>query len=454
MSTFSGIYNAKSALSAFQEALQVTGENTANSNTVGYSRKRVSFTDNGTYYGAGYSSGAGVSVQSVARVHDGLIQIRLNGNASDCGRSSTLNDQLSQVDALFSESSGAGISNDLATFFSAWSSLSSNPGQVSSQTQVLSSATTLASDIRNKYSTLSDQESTINGEITQTFKDIDQLTTQISKLNSEIRQAKGAGADSSDLEDQRDSAIQNLSKLVSIRTSNNADGTTTVYCDQKTLVDSQSSFAFPTTFSGSAQTVSDANGTYSVTGGKLAGYFQSINKIDGYKSSLDTLANQLRTTVNSLYQSGTNSSGTTGANFFNDSNPQTGAFNFDVDPALQNTPTAIASGVSGNSGDGALADQISQIASQTQASLGNVSLTTFYSNFVGQVGNDAAAATTADTTNSSVKSQINAQMQSVSGVSLDDELANMELYQRSYQAASKLLDTFSQLTQTIIDVIR
>jgi flagellar hook-associated protein 1 FlgK len=57
-------------------------------------------------------------------------------------------------------------------------------------------------------------------------------------------------------------------------------------------------------------------------------------------------------------------------------------------------------------------------------------------------------------TSSAIMLQIDQQIQSVSGVSLDDEMANMLRYQRSYQAAAKALSIFDQTTETLINLVK
>jgi flagellar hook-associated protein 1 FlgK len=57
-------------------------------------------------------------------------------------------------------------------------------------------------------------------------------------------------------------------------------------------------------------------------------------------------------------------------------------------------------------------------------------------------------------TQDSMVGQIEEQQQSVSGVSLDDEMANLLRFQRSYQAAAKLLTIFDQVTEDLIGMLR
>jgi flagellar hook-associated protein 1 FlgK len=196
-----------------------------------------------------------------------------------------------------------------------------------------------------------------------------------------------------------------------------------------------------------------------VTGGNLAGLFQTINTVSGYQSQLDTLANNLRTQVNGLETTGMTNEDppTAGVDFFNDvpaGQPQTGAIDFAVNTQIQADPNMISAGTSGSAGDGGLAQNIADLQNTAIAGLGNQTFGTYYDNFASKVGSDVQNYTTQDTSQSAVLTQINAQVQSNSGVSLDDEMSNMLVYQRSYEAAAKALTIFDQVTSDLIAMMQ
>ena len=457
-SPFQGIDIASSALRSFQRALDVTGNNISNVNTPGYSRQTVDFSTitPTSFYGLNsvQSLGQGVGISSVNRIQDAFLAARKMASASEVGKTATYSDNLGQVESVLNETTGAGISTALDGFFNSWSALAANPNDTALQTQVQQAGQTLADRVRGAYSQLADLNVQQVNNVNSTFQSIDTITKKIGDLNAAIRGKQAAGEQPNDLMDQRDQAVQDLSKLVDIHTYTMSDGSVAVYSNQLTLVDGSGSKPYPKNFDPTTMTVSDANGTYDVHGGQLGGLFQSMNATKGYQTQLDNVANNLRTQVNALHQSGTNSLGNTGINFFNDSNPQTGATDFDLDPAVKANVKAISAGVSGVAGDGALASAISQLRNTPVAALNNQSLTDYYTGVVGQIGTDSSNAQTAVNTQTSVDTQIQNQISSVSGVSLDDEMANMLKFQRSYQAAARALSVFDQTTQDLINLIR
>ena len=443
MSSFSAITQASQALQAFQDALSVTGNNIANANTPGYSREVATFaTDPAqTIYSLNGTQqiGTGVSIASINRMSSMFLQAQNLASSSNLGQT---NAQLSggqQIQSLFTDASGSGISNDLTTFYNSWSSLASQPNSANLQA-VQQAGITLTTDIRNTYSNLQQLSSQASGQASQTIQQIQGLATQIAQLNSQIVTQSSGGGQPNQLLDQRDAAVQQLSSLVNVSTQNLPDGGLAVNVNQFDLVDSSGANTFPTTFNAASGTVTSAGASYNITGGQLAGNFSTINSISGSMSNLDSLANTLSTQVNTLMSTGITANGTTGQNFFNDTNPQTGAVNFNLDPAVLASYNNIATGTSGNAGDTGLALQIAGTANQAVAGLGNQTTSSYYDSVVTGVGQQVATATSTLSTQTAVSTQIQNQIQSVSGVSVDEEMTNMLQFQRSYQAAAQALN--------------
>ncbi|MBS1717595.1 MAG: flagellar hook-associated protein FlgK [Armatimonadetes bacterium] len=455
-SAFHGIDLMSNALRAFQQELNVTGSNIANVNTPGYSRQTVDLTTQppSIEYGLHqYAVGNGVTIADVTRIRDAFLEARRQGAESGLQKATNLTTNLSQIQSLLQDANGTGISSDLDRFFNAWSGLASNPNDTGQRIAVQQAGSVLAQDVRQLYGDMSNMQTQLAGEVNSTFDQIDQLANKVDSLNKQIRAAAATGATPNDLLDQRDQAVQKLSGLTDLRTTTYGDGTVSVYVNQFTLVDSQGANAFPRTYNAAAGTVTDGNLTYQISSGGLAGLFQSQTMLAGYQAQLDSLANNLRTQVNTLHQTGTNSAGQTGLNFFNDANPQTGAVDFDLDPTIKANAQAIAGGVSGNAGDGGVALGISQLASTTVGGLGNKTFSDYYQQFVSQVGSDNTYYNNSLGVQKSVTTQIDQQIQSQSGVNLDDEMASMLRYQRSYQAAAHVLSIFDQVTQDLVNLL-
>jgi len=64
---------------------------------------------------------------------------------------------------------------------------------------------------------------------------------------------------------------------------------------------------------------------------------------------------------------------------------------------------------------------------------------------MGKIGTDTAAASSDSTAQQGILSQLTSQRNSLSGVSLDEEAANLTQYQRAYEAAAKVFSITDQL---------
>ncbi|MHB8637522.1 MAG: flagellar hook-associated protein FlgK [Fimbriimonadaceae bacterium] len=456
MSSFSAITQASQALQAFQDALSTTGNNIANANNAGYSRETTTFGENpaqGIYTANGQMFlGTGVNVASINRMRNMFLTAQNLASASNLGQTNAQLAGGQQIQGLFTDATGTGISNDLTTFYNSWSSLASQPNSANLQA-VQQAGITLTTDVRDTYANLQQLTSQANGQASQTIQQIQALATQIANLNGQIRTQSAGGGQPNMLLDQRDQAVQQLSTLVNVSTQTLADGTMAINVNQFDLVDSAGAHAFPTTFNATTGTVTSGGDTYNVTGGQLAGNFATVTSIAGAMSNLDSLANSMRTQVNSLMSTGTTANGTTGQNFFNDANPQTGAVNFNLDPAVLADFKNIATGTSGNTGDTTLALQIADSSTQSVAALGNQTTSDFYTSLVSGVGQQVASATNTLSTQTAVSTQIQNQIQSISGVSVDQEMSNMVQYQRSYQAAAETLNIVNSTLTDLMSIL-
>lgn len=457
--SFSGINMASNALRGFQRALDTTGHNIANVNTPGYSRQTVEFGQstplefhsNGTRY-----IGQGVHVTAIARVRDAYLDRSYAASLSQGGKYATLAKGIGQIEKIYNEPSDTGISAALEQFFNSWSALGSNPGDPSVLSQVQSSGQTLADRIRRTYADLSSLEADATKQIETSVARIDTLSKTISDLNRDIKLAYSTGGHANDLMDRRDAALAELSGLVNVRHEVFEDGSYVVYAGTARLVDQARSYAFPPNFDTSTGTFTDGVSTVSVTTGELAGHLMTITRIQGEKSDLDTLANELRAQVNALHRTGINSLGTTDIRFFNETatDPQNGAIDFNVSSEVKADSHAISSGISGAPGDGGLALSIASARDQTMVGLGNRTFSRYYQAMVDKVSGDAAYAKAATETESAILTQIANQQQAVSGVNLDEEMTNMMQFQRSYQALARALTVFDQVTEDLIGMLR
>jgi flagellar hook-associated protein 1 FlgK len=454
---FTGLEIASRALRSFNRGLDVAGHNIANVNTPGYSRQVVDFspTDPTTFWGSHIMSlGTGVNITSVNRVQDLFLQQRMGLTQSQLGRFETAAGHATQVEGLFLETGSEGISSALDRFFNAWSGLASNPSDAA-RLEVQQAGKTLADRVRGLFRDLTGLQDQTKTEIEGSFDTIDNLTTEIARLNREITTQVAQGMQPNDLMDQRDQAVEELSKFIDVQTHPQEDGSILVYMGSLSLVDRSGARPFPRTYDPATFSLTVGTATHKVRSGKLFGLFEAFNRITAHKASIDTFANNLRTEFNALHITGTNPNATTGINFFAETGipPTTGAIDFALDPQILADVNNISSGTSGAPGDTGLALSLSQLRDAGIAGLGNDTFSDFYSGILSIAATDVTSSKTNFGTQSAVAQQIENQRQSVRGVSLDEEMAAMLRFQRSYQAAAKALSVFDKVTEDLINMV-
>lgn len=457
--TFNGINVASGALRAFQRGMDITGHNLGNISTRGYSRQTVEYRANDAinfYQNGTMSLGQGVSIQSINRIRDTFLDSRMQAASGDLGRFQTLSTTLRQIEPVFNEPGANGIGNALDKFFNAWSGLATNPGDAASRIEVQQSGQTLANRIRGTFQNLQARQSELSTQINSTVDQINSLSTRIADLNREIRENMASGGVPNDLLDARDLAVEDLSALVNVNTSQLPSGEIAVHFGGYPLVDGTGATPFPSGLSTSTYMTSDGTHQFPIRSGKLFGLMEASNKVTSYQTQLNDLANNLRSEINLLHQTGTNMNAATNVDFFavNLANPNSGALDFDLSAPVKADVKNIAAGTTGAAGDGSLALTLSNLRNGAIAGLGTKTFSSFYSSMIATVGRDVEFADQSLATQDALVGQVDAQRQSVSGVSIDDEMANMMKLQRSYQAAAKALSAFDQMTEELIGLIR
>jgi flagellar hook-associated protein 1 FlgK len=450
---FQGLSTLSSALEAFQTQIDVTGENISNVNTPGYVEQTTnlqSAPESNVTQGATIAIGNGVTIESITNIQNAYLDVATNSAASDLGKANAQAQTLTSVNSIVADPDSTGLASQIDGFYNSWSSLASNSTSAN-QLGVQQSAQTLATTLNNTYSSLDSVKQSATQQVTSLLQQVESEVTQIAQLNQNINVDKVDGSTPNDLMDQRDQAVSNLSSLINVTVNKSADGTYSINSGNLVLVNQSGAAAVPTGFdpaTGSLTTTSGAS--YPVTSGQISGLMDSINNVSSYESSLNTLAQQMATSVNAVYSTATNSSGQTGADFFTGSVTDG---SFGLSSPIQSNPTSIAVGTSGATSDTGVAQQIANLSTTQLSGLGSQSPSSYYGQLVAQIGSQGKTANSSQTTQQAVSNQVAAQVSSVSGVNLDTEMANLLRYQGSYQAAAQALSAMDQTVQSMLTVM-
>ena len=439
------LLTAVQSLGAASGALQVTNNNIANANTPGYSRQVAILQEAASTNDGGFSVGNGVVLEGFQSIRDELVQTQIQQETQTQSGANAELASMQQIQPTFTTSS-QDIGTEMSAMFSSISTLSTNPTSSADGQAVLTAGQNLATAFNTASSTLSSQQAGLNTQVGQDVSEINHITQQIAALNPQIAQLNATGQNGGTVEDQQNQLVLELSTLTSVAVTKTANGVTLTTGNGTPLVVGSGSFTLSTTTgSNGMQQVLDQNGTNvtaSLTGGDLGGTIQARDKtIPGLLTQLDTLANQFGTAINAAQAKGFNQSGSAGQDFFNV--PTTVAGSAAGISVAITDPSQIAASSDGTAGSNGNLANLSAV--QTTTLPGGETPGNTYANLVYQVGSLTANASAESGATTASLLQLNDQLSSVSGVSIDQESANLITYQTAYEAAARVVSTIQGL---------
>jgi len=452
MSLSTSLSIAVQAIAADTGALQVTNNNIANASTPGYTRRTVLLQQAAPSEPSGMSAGNGVVLEGYQSVRDELIQSQIQNQTQSQSSANSQLASLQQIQPVFTTST-EDIGTQMSALFASLSSLATNPTSSATRAGVLTAAQNLATAFNTTSNALTTQQTGLNSQVTQDVSQINDLTQQIAALNPQLAALKKTGQDGGTLQDQQDQLVLRLSALTSVSVTKTEGGDTLTTGNGIPLVVGSQSFALQTTVgaNGMRQVLdaSSTNVTSSLTGGDLGGTIQTRDQtIPGLVNQLDTLANQFGTAFNAAQAKGFDQNGNAGQSLF--TLPGSVAGSAGSISMSVTDPTLVAASSDGTTGSNGNVANLTAL--QTTALPSGTTPISAYSKLVYQVGSLTANASAESKATTSSLLQLNNQLNSVSGVSIDQESVNLITYQQAYAAAARVVTTIQQLFQVTLSM--
>jgi flagellar hook-associated protein 1 FlgK len=440
------------ALSAQAFALNVTGQNVSNANTPGYVRRDALLQTQPIT--------GGVQATGVKRSVDTFLQARTNDATSLNSGASTRDNALASVESLFNDAAGSGLSSSLDALFSSFNQLSATPNDPTVRSAVLNAASNFAQNVNTTATQLSTQRNDLLTQSTDTATAVNNLTSQVAKLNSQVALTEATGGDASDLKDQRDALVQQISQKVNVHSFTDSNGKLNVTIGGASLVQGDVANAISVGLATDGtmkisvgQSTGAADVTSQVTGGTLGGMKQARDvDIVAVQQKLDSFTYDVATAVNTQHAAGYGQDGNTGRNLFSVTGPTGAALSIAVDPAMVGRPDLVAAASTAATLPGGADNAVllGQLANNKVASGSTRTADESYSDIVGIVGQMKASSAQDSTVRAAVLTQAQSMEDAVTGVSTDEEMVNLSRYQRAYEAASKLISTADELLAGLI----
>jgi len=452
---FQGLEVGKRALLTHQLTMNTIGHNLANVNTPGYTRQRTNITAAHPLETANYNIGNGVTVTTITRVRDLFLTSQYRRESKSLGEWEYREKALAEIETFFSEPNDESLAGVMDKFWSGWMDLSNDPESSAARSAVVAQANTLSRSFHSLHGQLRQMQNSADMDVVDRIDQINLIADQIANLNRMVVSEEIGGSNANDLRDQRDYKIDQLSKLVDVTTREDANGAMGVFISGLAVVENADSFQLDTMVDTSGETTrheivwKNTKSRIKITGGELKGLIETRDKmVPEYMDRLDQMAATIVDRVNEYHRQGTGLDGNSGRNFFDGTCRTADTIKVSRDVLSDNE--VIAASLSGEPGDNANALAIAGIRDEEAMSFGTCSVTDFYTTMIGDIGVQSQEAKTFKGNYEVLIQQIENSRESVEGVSLDEEMAEMVRQQHAYEAAARLITYIDDALDTLI----
>lgn len=463
---------AHTAISAHQTAVQVSSQNISNAQTEGYSRQRAELKAGVPLYTPQGSIGTGVFVDNVARVRDTLLDANFRREATNADGFGMRRDLLAGIESVLGEPSDSGLAASMDAFWSSWADLVNNPTSGTAKGMVQQRGGQVAFMLNSFATRLDEQGAAIGLRLETSVAEVNGLARQVAELNQRIVAGEVGGHTASDLRDQRDLAIDSISKRLPTRAIDNANGSTSVIIGTATLVDGGDAKALELkSASGAALRpgelragtqvgVGVAGSTGSIrelTGsiGAMLGVFNT--DLPGVRGQLDTLAAGIVKTVNDLH-AGAAAAGDPPVAIFDPVDPadptRVNARTIRLSAEVAADPSRISAryATDPQGRNNGLALDMAALSNRG-GMIDGASFAGHYRGTVTTLGLGVSSAERSATAFETLAAQAETRRSSVSGVSIDEELIALTQHQQAYVAATRLVTAADEMMQSILSMV-
>ncbi|NLY42403.1 MAG: flagellar hook-associated protein FlgK [Clostridiaceae bacterium] len=504
-SSFFGLDIAVRGLYTSQRSLYITSHNISNINTPGYSRQvgvQKATSPMALLDGTGML-GTGAEITAVQRIRDSYLDYKYWSENTSYGEWETKSYMMEDLEGIFEEISGNGATKFLNDFFSSLQELLKNPESLQAREVVRSNAISLTKYLNSTAERLQKLREDSNYAVKVVVDKINLLASEIKNLNQQIYRLELDGNAANDLRDQRMVLVDELSKLIDIEVNEVVTGKTADGHEDKKfqiivngtyLVNHFDSYAIE------YYEVSDPEsikyGMYDLRweksgspiepkGGALKGYLDvrdgtaqgtEYKGIPYYINMLDEFARTFARAFNEGvfkdgekhldgHAGGVGLDGSTGIRFFSyDNKPSSEmsslssyenitAANITLSAELQGPDGIYKIAVSSANGESGNNDNIKQLIElRHNSKIFNAGAPEdFMKSLVSSLGIDTQHAQTMHTIQEKMVHQIENRRVSVSGVSIDEELADLVRFQHAYNAAARVITVMDEIYYVTIN---
>ncbi len=479
MSILGDLANATKALNAHRFGVTTAGTNIANVNNPEFSRQRVVLGDRGVVQTAVGVQGLGVEVVGFTQLRDQILDREIlretSVNSSLEAQSSALRKAEASmgqevdrsgdsafIDGVANDGAGSGgLAEVLNDYFNAFHALSANPASSAEKESLIQKSEILVQKLHVTAERFDDLKADLTLEAETNLSEANGIIEEIARLNVEIARMEGNNAGSAlTLRDKRQAKLEELSKFTQINISVIPDSGGQVAVAIPTVSGSVNlvergvfdKINFDDSVPGLPRfTLEKAGDQALINGGSIHGLLTARDgAIQEYRKSLDLLASELVDQVNSLYDSGAAPGNT---NFFTDTGDpaEKTALGISLDASLNAGTLRTTNDPAQEQGDNSLALALAELDSSGVANLGDATFSEFYRSTVSDLAQKVATVESRLEDEGIVLELLKEQQDSVSGVSIDEEMTDMMKFQRAFEATSRHIRAIDEMLDVIIN---
>lgn len=286
MGGISGLLNISTqALLVDQAVLNTINHNIANANTPGYSKQDVVIGIQSPETIQGGFVGRGTLITTIKRSFDKYLVAQEMVQGQNFGKSSSLDQAMSQIEQVFNEAKGLGLSTQMNEYFNAWNDVAANPESQAQRTVLLQKANSMVVAAQIMERSAADTLKYSNLKVEDIATQINAIAANIARLNAKIVESE-AGLSSqkaNDYRDQRDNFMQQLSNLTTVASYEGANGDLTVMMGMRNLISGERTNTLSTKANGDGNRdlyLDNTNITSRLGSGQIGGLITARNDIE------------------------------------------------------------------------------------------------------------------------------------------------------------------------------
>lgn len=440
-----------------QLGLQITGHNISNAATRGFHRQSIAFEALG-------GTAQGVRVAGIRRSQDLFLSSQLGAQAGQWGLANARADALDRLEDTVGSLGEFGLGGYLDRFYSAWRGLGGAAHDEFQRTETLSKTGDLVSAINRTAKDFREAQEQADEEIVRGVEEANELIDEVAALNREIMSDEAYGGDANELRDRRDILAERLGELVGatyfINKKDHMIVTLSGGVAVVTGIKTQNIEAKLDATTGFHDVILKDTVNMSVkdvmASGRIKGFF-TIRDTDiaARITELDTFASEIVTAANAIHQANFNLNGVNNVDLFTPLGAVAGAGeNISVNAALVGDPDLLAasSDAAQVPGNGVGAQAMADMEFQDVGGGNTQTLSESINQILTNLGYSVREATDSEERHLLRYEQLQGLRESSSGVSIEEEMIQLSRFQRSFQAASRIVSTVDQMLGVIVQL--